>query len=220
MTNEELAMKIQAGETDLMNELWRQVERFVIKQANRFFYTYQDRCEKLGLTVEDLYQEGYFAIHKSVEVFNAEKDCTFLTYAGYQLKRVFFNTAKMHSTGWQKNTTHQAISLDKQRSIGENEVSLFDALEDESSQDEIDDVVENDFNKCLSKDLNNIINLLTERQAYVIKRRFYDNIKPVNIARELGVHKTTINSVYQKALTNIRKHKELEPYFVDMCKAG
>ena len=35
MTNEELAERIQAGENELMEELWRGVERLVVWQARR-----------------------------------------------------------------------------------------------------------------------------------------------------------------------------------------
>ena len=89
LTNEELVMKIQAGKTKLITELLRQVERFIIKHANRFFCTYRLRCEQFELTIEDLYQEGYFAIYKSIEMFKAEKDCKFLTYIVSQFITMF-----------------------------------------------------------------------------------------------------------------------------------
>lgn len=55
MTNEELAAAIQAGENNLLSELWEQVERFVSQQAGK-------RARVLngygGVTEEDLYQCG------------------------------------------------------------------------------------------------------------------------------------------------------------------
>lgn len=213
MTNEELVIKIQAGETELTCELWHQVERFVMKQASRFFYTYQLRCEQFGLTIEDLYQEGYFAINKSIEMFKTKKECKFLTYAGYQLKKIFFKVTKMNYIGWQNNTINRATSINEP--VGDNETTLLDILVSPST--EIDKVVEKDFNEQLSKDLNNIIGELTERQAYVIIQRFYMNVKPVDIGRQLSVHKTTINSTYQTAINNMSQHKELLPYLADLA---
>ena len=59
MNNEDLAVKIQGGERELLPQLWEQVERFVRQQA------YRRTCMG-AVDHEDLYQSGFLAVVKAV----------------------------------------------------------------------------------------------------------------------------------------------------------
>ena len=52
MTNEELVSKIQAGERELITELWLQIERFVKQQAYKFasYERWSSACASAGIT--------------------------------------------------------------------------------------------------------------------------------------------------------------------------
>ena len=129
MTNEELVLRIKAGETSLMDELWSQVYKFAYMRAGKFFNTYADRCQSFGLELEDIQQESFFAIYKAVEGFKPEQGVVFLTYAGYCLKKAFFDMTKMNYKGWQKNAVHScSCSLDAPISTNDGEYSLADIL--------------------------------------------------------------------------------------------
>lgn len=56
---EDLAVKIQGGERELLPQLWEQVERFVRQQA------YRRTCMG-AVDHEDLYQSGFLAVVKAV----------------------------------------------------------------------------------------------------------------------------------------------------------
>jgi RNA polymerase sigma factor (sigma-70 family) len=218
MTNEELALRIKSGETFLMDELWGQVERFVYKQANKFYWAYKDRCGQIGLEVDDLYQEGYFAIHKAVENFDASLNKTLLTYAGYQLKRRFFDVSKMHSTGWQKNTTYYAMSLDaptgrydKIHSTSKKDMALLNVLVDEI--DIAEGVIEQIYTKSLGEALEEAMTSLTERQAYILVERYYNKVQPANIARHFGISRTNISRSCMRALARLRTNETLQTYW-------
>ena len=69
MTNEELVSKIQAGERELITELWLQIERFVKQQAYKFasYERWSSVCASAGITDEDLYVAGYFALENAIK---------------------------------------------------------------------------------------------------------------------------------------------------------
>ena len=73
MTIEQIVIKIQAGETDLMLALWEQVERFVKMQVGKFYHRHTDRCTSLCVGFENLQQEAYLSLYKAVDGYNVNK---------------------------------------------------------------------------------------------------------------------------------------------------
>ena len=76
-TNEELAVMIQGGRADLVPTLWEQVERFVAKQAHRWFLNNRRRVE-----FDDLYQSGFLAMMEAVRTFDPDGGSSFLSWMG------------------------------------------------------------------------------------------------------------------------------------------
>lgn len=97
MTNEELAALIQAGEQDRMEELWRNVERFVWRQAGRS---------------EDLYQSGYLALVDAVNTYDAGRGMSFIGWLAVALKNAFNTAAGRRSERQRRDPIHQAVSAD------------------------------------------------------------------------------------------------------------
>ena len=61
MTNEELALKIQNGERDLIPPLWEQVERFIYLKSENWYWQHEETCIRCGVALDDLKQVSYFA---------------------------------------------------------------------------------------------------------------------------------------------------------------
>ena len=74
MTNEQLAMKIKAGEdvADNMAQLYEQTRTFIHAIA----WKYRGRAE-----LDDLEQEGYLALYDAIDGYDPAAGCLFLTYA-------------------------------------------------------------------------------------------------------------------------------------------
>ena len=85
MTNEELAVMIQNGQTEAILPLWEQVERFVAKQANKWEQAWTTR----RVEFEDLYQSGFIAMMKAARTYDPDKDVKFLTWMDYYIKTAF-----------------------------------------------------------------------------------------------------------------------------------
>ena len=80
MTNEQLVIRIKAGENTAENmlKLYEQ-NRGMIYQIAKKYSGYAE--------MDDLMQEGYLALCDAVEHYNLEQDALFMTYAGYWLNQ-------------------------------------------------------------------------------------------------------------------------------------
>lgn len=59
MSNEEMALAIQAGDNSLILPLWEQCKGLICKEAYRWARAFDSRPE---IDVDDLIQSGYFAL--------------------------------------------------------------------------------------------------------------------------------------------------------------
>ena len=80
MTNEQLVLRIQAGENvaENMEQLYLQVKAFIHTIA----WKYRDSGE-----MEDLEQEGYLALYAAVDGYDPAVGANFLTYAAYHIRQ-------------------------------------------------------------------------------------------------------------------------------------
>ena len=72
MTNEQLVLRIRAGENiaENMLALWQQCRGVIVELARKYSAVAEQ---------EDLEQEAYFAISKAVDSYDHEKGASFLT---------------------------------------------------------------------------------------------------------------------------------------------
>ena len=84
--NETLVQMIQSGDREAVLPLWKGVERYVQKRANRVANVLNGRC---GVTEEDLVQCGFEAMMKAVNSYKPDKGAKFITYLEFHLKNAF-----------------------------------------------------------------------------------------------------------------------------------
>ena len=80
MSNEELAVRIQAGEATVYSVLWEQVKGFVCNAAYRFYNHYTERCNAHGVDSSDLVQAGYFALVDCVNAYDPQTGYKLLSF--------------------------------------------------------------------------------------------------------------------------------------------
>jgi len=85
LSNEEIVLRIQTGETELMEKLWEGVEKLIRKQANRVSHALGCR---FGVEADDLYQTGYFAVVAAVDTYTADAG-PFANWLMFYLKTAF-----------------------------------------------------------------------------------------------------------------------------------
>lgn len=84
MTNEELALRIQAGQNEYMADLWIQNQGILYKLSARYLW----RAEKMRYDLEDLVQECYFALVAAVKAYKPDGEYQFLAYLRYHVMNV------------------------------------------------------------------------------------------------------------------------------------
>ena len=206
MTNEELAIKIKAGESEYINELWLAVEKFIRSQARIFYNTHKLRCQQTSVEVDDLTQAGYFALIRACESYKPEY--AYLTILGYHLKSQFCECAKMRSTGWQNNTTYQAQSLDDTL-YGDSEITLLDTLPDERAENEIDQIAERDYQEHLHTAFTDARKELTPAQDRAIIGLYYNGLSYRALAKRLNIEAPSVNNSRAGAFVKFRRNAEL-----------
>ena len=92
MTNEELVLRIKAGEDAAKNMevLYNQVRRFIQAIA----WKYRGNGD-----MEDLEQEGYLALYPAIEGYDPAQGVKFLTYAEYHIRQRMQRYLKMDCSG-------------------------------------------------------------------------------------------------------------------------
>lgn len=72
-TNEELAVQAQAGDKAAISQLWNQTRGIIFMILARYYNRNPDQFARCGVTMDDLEQEGFFAVLEAVEAFNPAK---------------------------------------------------------------------------------------------------------------------------------------------------
>ena len=165
MSNEELATAIQAGESDLMDQLWKQCFGFIRQKAMKWARAFQNRSD---FDADDLIQAGYIALCEAVRRFKSERGM-FLTMLGMCLKKEFAIAAGCRTS--RKEPLNYAMSLDapayndedSKTTVGEN--IPFD-------DPGFEDVEEFMFNQYLSDVLQQAMGQLPEKQRMAIELHY------------------------------------------------
>ncbi len=209
MTNEELAQQIQAGQTELIEELWLQVEPIIRRRA-------KDRVSIVGnfggCEVDDYVQSGYFAILAAVKDYNPETGYKFSTFLGYRLRSAFAEAAGIRSQ--KRDALLYAVSLDAPiDEEAETPETLLDTLaapgnDYEAAEDRV-------FNEQLHEALEKALAALKPAQGDLIRRRYYDGATLKEIAAESNVSIQNVQAKERDAfirLYQIRSRFNLEQF--------
>lgn len=203
MTNEEIVLRIKAGETELLPKLWEQVERFVWQKASRRHYTLKGFG---GVTAEDLYQAGFFALLKAVENYDPAAGLSFIGWLAAHLKNVFAETAGYRTIRNRKDPLQSAISLNTPLS-DDMEITIGDIIPDSSAAMEA--VEEREWVRSLHVALEQALAGIPEIEREVLKARYYQGRTFENLGGE------RVRQIEIRALRRLRhptRSRELRRY--------
>lgn len=192
MTNEELALSIQGGESEKMLELWEQVQNFISMQAGK-------RARALngygGVTEEDLTQCGYFALVAAVRTFSPEKG-TFIGWLATALKTAF-SEATGHRTS-KRDPLDITVSLDLPLDSEDGGDTLGDMQESDLAAQDFENAQQRIWVEQLHNALEMALNQLPEDEHAVIRDRYYEG----KTRREIG---PKARQIEERALNYLRR---------------
>lgn len=212
MSNEELAVQIKEGQTDLIPELWESVERFI--QWKSWEYYKQTHGYRLshGYTtslpeVDDFVQSGYFAMIKAVEYFSADSGYSFLTFLSYTLKSAFQECIGIRGSRRDLLDIAGTGSFDAPLKLEENSGTLYDVTQDETNN--IEDAEQKIWLDQLRSALDTALDRLPEDQRQTLIDRYYKNLTMDQAALDTGCTKAEIRRREIQGLKQLRKEKHI-----------
>lgn len=199
MTDEELVTAIQAGRSDLIEQLWDQTKGFICFRAVSAMRHIPPNC---GVTVEDLSQCGYFAILSAIKSYDAENG-RFLPWLDFYLKNEFAEAGGYRLS--RRDPLNYADSLDTPMTgeDGDGDATLVDFLP--SGRDDYAEADERIFQEQLHTALEEAMDKLPNAQSTVLRERYWSGKSLKTLSDDRGVSVEEIRRREQHGLLGLRR---------------
>lgn len=135
---------------------------------------------KLRLGGDDYYQIGCIGLIKAAETFQDDKGYTFSTYASKCIVNEILRNVKREN---------------RAKREADKTSTSYDAWEDDylsNILNQDDDFVDDMLNKMV---LTRVFNSLTEREARILRLKYYDNLTNQEIGEIEGVHRERVRQI-------------------------
>lgn len=206
MTNEELAIKIQLGQTEYYAELWEQCRRLLFKILSREI---KNISLPNSLSMEDLRQEMFFSLRRAVRAYDKSGPYTFTSYLNFSVKNTLKRVLSLINN--KEISLNQTIS-DKDGS----ETELIDLLSDERSLTRLEDVELSDV-YCIVREA--VADLPLEERR-IIERFYFNGLSHARIAALYSIDRETVDKLKSKALQHLRKDRRLKGLYRELFMHG
>lgn len=221
MTNEELALKIKAGDNSLQEELWLQIKDYVTWQAKRYLLVRGNPHIELSLELEDFIQVGYFAMLAAVKAFTEESEYKFTTYMIRHLL-LQFNELTGQCSGLSKKSAYAKKLIVRTASLEDvvgnktwedsDGLTIGETCPDPSAEQAFKDVEDRDYSERLRADLNTALRELPEKEAICIRRYYLENEAQTYIAQILNKSQDYVRTLIHSGLISLRRCTALSEY--------
>jgi hypothetical protein len=204
MTNEELAIAVRDGQTELMPELWGKVRRFIRRQAVRRLL-----CEPLHLRdlEEDLTNSGYFALSDAVRGFRDDAETSFLHYLNFHLKKAFNAALGARSEKGKREPLHRAMSLNAPIGGETDDLTLSDMLIDPLAEEELKAVDEEDYRRGVNAFLREAITrTCAGAEQELLLSMLEHNVGIATAAQIIGIEPKKAYDVKDRATRKVRMY--------------
>lgn len=227
-TNAALAALAAAGNAFALGQLWEVNKGFVRRQLWQWYEKNRPIADKAGLSFDDLVQEGYFAVDYAAKHYDPERG-SFTTVLGYALMNQvrsatcgehyrIIETSEGKRVQASANPLNECSSLDV-RLDAEDEGSSTkgETIEDQAAtqafQTAEDDLYTEELHNALETAMTQH---LTEREAHVLRRRYYDGQSLQAIGEELGVQRERIRQIEWKACRKLSGLSSIQRWHDDV----
>ena len=205
-SNEQLAERIQAGETGLMGSLWEQLERFFHRRTGQFYRQHEAACRYAGVEPEDLLQSCFIALHKAVQDYKAESGYKLTTYLHRHMQGAFAEVCGYRSS--KRDPLSASDSLDAPLSE-EDATTWGDHVPDPAGEEEYRQAEEQSYKEALRRDLESCLDCLPDNHKKTLQGRYWKNKTYQEIAEDIGVNRSRARTLELDAIRALRRGKPL-----------
>lgn len=204
MSNEEMALAIQAGDSSLILQLWEQCKGLICKEAHRWARAFESRPE---IDVDDLIQSGYLALVDAVRRFQPEKG-TFLSLLAMTLKTAFSDACNVRTEAQKRDPIKSPLRLEKPISDDDSAV-LGDTVPDQRNG--IEEAEEAIYNEYVTDAVHKAVDSLNdEQQRLCIDMRYFQGKTQKEISELWNVSGQYVSQVERLGLRRIREGKHIQ----------
>ena len=211
-TVSELAVLIQQGREELLPNLWEAVRGLVAWFAKQFYFARENLCLQRGIELDDLIQEGYFAMLDTVRKYDPDKGA-FSTMFLWDIRHHFYD-ALGRTRRQRSDPLNNSISLDAELDPDDPESdSLFDTISD--GCDYAGNVEHKLYLQQLHNELERVLSTIPDHEADVIRALFYDSKTLKAIAEKKSMSIENVRQLEAKGFRQLRKpqnKRALEQY--------
>lgn len=204
MTNEELAIHIADGNSELIGELYQKTYGILRKLAYRYYVLYYDRCISAGVTLDDMVSECYFAVYTAARSYaKGKKEFKFNSYLRYATLQYFQQLSGTRTEKQRNEPLNTCKSLDIPIE-GTDGLTLADAIEDINAAEKADALIDNVAYSKVFPEVKRVLS--DEPQMYDIIYSLYHDKRTVKEVSELqGVSSAVIRQQREKAFRKLRQ---------------
>ncbi len=211
MTNEELAAQAKAGDKDALAQLWEQNRGLLSKLFRGLANKAGDRMAAMGVTAEDIEQSFFLAVALAVRLYEPERGVLFASFLSYPVKQVFFELVGWRTEQQRRDPLGQSISLDEPISHDDgSETTRSELVPDPAAERQFEDIEEHMYTEQLHIALEDCISTLDERQAAVIRARYFEDMKLSDIGERFGITTSRVGELERDAMRKMRSGRNIQ----------
>ena len=212
MTNEQLAVLIQAGGADeLIPLLWEKIRKLMYMKSERIYATYKDKCDGAGVDAWDIKQACYSAFLQAVKAYKPSSGFQFTTYLQYPFKTAFNDLLGIRTT--RREPLNECTSLDKPIDNDDGDTcSMLELLPDDASADAYNVIEERDDARMVHAAVERLSDPI---QRQVITMYFFEGMTYKAVGERLCVSGSRAQQIGHKALQELRKDPQLRELYVE-----
>lgn len=206
MSNEEMALAIQAGDDSLILPLWEQCKGLICKEAHRWARAFENRPE---IDVDDLIQSGYFALLNAAQRFKPDPECgTFAGLLYWTLKGAFADACNVRTRTQQKDPIKSPLRLESPIPGDADGLELGDTIADQRNG--IEEAEEAIYSDYVSETVHKAVDSLEDRQRLCIDMRYFQGKTQQEISELWNVSGQYVSQVERLGLRRIREGEHIQ----------
>lgn len=210
MTNEELALKIQNGERNLIPTLWEQVERFIYLKSENWYWQHEETCIRCGVALDDLKQVSYFAFLDAIRYYTSADSYKFLTYLVFPLRNRFNEACGIRTKAQAQRPLNRCKSLNAAVPGSEEGITYEDTIIDELAAEDFQRAEDCIYNEQLRSVLDECLATLPEVQSTVIQYRYFEGLTAEKAGERVGLTYVQCRNRETEGLRKLRRGKNRE----------
>ena len=197
MTNEELVIRIQDGETDLYRDLWENNKKLIIQIMKNKLHSAILPCY---ISLEDLEQEMYFALCKAVKYYDRKKPYYFSTYLNYPILSVL-NKLVFNDKSIEKECSFNTKISDNDGKM----IEKWDLVYDPDSNNAYKNIENEDMNDKVHQ----AVATLKDRERTAVELYYFHNHTYEEISVLLHVNRSRAGQIIKHAIRTLRRNPSI-----------